>query len=135
MFLILLQPFLLFYAGGEISNRWLKLVYSLSSFAFTIGLLFTIMHWPYGRESIVLSLIICLLIYGHHFINDFNTTDTKRSIQDYLLLAWLFAVTLNFIGFYSNLEYEYFWYTKNVSSILLWINLIYAFYLSVGKSF
>ena len=134
-FLFILQPFLLFYAGGAISNRWLRLVYSLSTIVFTLGLLFTIMHWPYGSESIILNLTICTLIYGYHFVNDFNAIEKKRSIQEYLLLAWLIAVTTNFIGFFSHLDHEYLWEIKNISSILLWINLIYAFYLSIRKAF
>jgi len=135
MFLILLQPFLLFYACGEIQSRWLKLVYSLSAIAFTIGLFFTIMHWAYGRESIILSLTTCTLIYGYHFVNDFNAIEKKKSIQEYLLLTWLITVTTSFIGFFSHLDHEYLWEIKNASSILLWINLIYAFYLSVRKAF
>ena len=135
MFLILLQPFLLFYAGGEIQSRWLKLVYSLSAIAFTVGLFFTIMHWAYGRESIILSLTTCTLIYGYHFVNDFNAIEKKRSIQDYLLLAWFIAATISFIGINDHIQNEYFWYIRKTAAFLLWINLIYAFYLSVRKAF
>lgn len=125
-FLILIQPFLLFYAGANISNRWPKSLYFLSCTVYTIGQLFTIMHWPFGRGSVVLSITICFLVYGLHFVKDFNSTQSKRSIQDYLLLVWLFFLTILSFSFY---EHDYNYYIHDLASVLLWINVIYALYL------
>lgn len=120
--LILVQPFILFYAGAGIQNRWVNWLYIASGSVFALGLFLLILHWPYGQEMVSLSSSFCLLMFGYNFINS-----PVKQKQDYLLLAWLICFATHYIK--PDIPDLYRYYIRNAASILMWINVVYAIYL------
>jgi len=124
---IIVHIFMLFYAGGHIQTRWMKWSYISSSAIFSIGILLSIMHWP-GKDVVpAISTLICLFIFGFHFINQPDTNGSKRSLQDYLLLVWLIFSALNFLQL--DIPHAYNSAIYLISSLLLLINFVYVLYL------
>ena len=116
---LIFQCFLVFYIGADIPNRWMKWIYNLMGIVFSVGVLFKIMHWPYATEGISASATVCLAIAAYYYMNK-----SPRTIQDYLLIGWLFLLSLHFN--LIDIGNDYKWYISFFASALLWINMIYA---------
>jgi hypothetical protein len=121
---IFAQIFMLFYAGADIKIRWLNWLYVLAAIAFSVGLLFHILHWPLAEAFLTLGPIVCLIIFGYNFINK-----PRRNVQDYLLLAMLFFLTIHSMR--PEIPDLYRYYIHNIYSTLLWINFVCAVYLNL----
>jgi hypothetical protein len=113
------ECFLLFYIGADIPNRWMKWIYILMGIIFSLSILFKINHWPYGTEGLSVSTTVCLAIAAYYYINK-----SPKTIQNYLLIGWLFLLALHFNLTDIGLNYK--WYINLFASALLWINVIFA---------
>ena len=116
---LILQCFLLFYIGADIPNRWMKWIYIFMGIVFSLSILFKINHWPYGTEGLSVSTTVCLAIAAFYYMNK-----SPKTIQDYLLIGWLFSLALHFN--ITDISFDLKQYIGLLTSSLLWINVIYA---------
>ena len=113
------ECFLLFYIGADIPNRWMKWIYILMGIIFSLSIMFKINHWPYGTEGLSVSTTVCLAIAAYYYMNK-----SPKTIQNYLLIGWLFSLALFFNIRDISFDMKQYW--GLLTSSLLCINVIYA---------
>lgn len=107
--------FMLLLHGTFIKRKYFKILKGIMAIVI-IGILFAIMHWPYGKLMLVSGLIGIMITYLFSFLSK-----PIKNRLDIIKLAWVLVSFTNGILVYLHLiGYEY----QILQSVLMWLAII-----------
>ncbi len=107
--------FMLFYNGSFINSKYFK--YALSTITILIiGSLFSIMHWPFGREIVVSNIFLIGALYTISFLNK----KSKKRLDYFKLFLVLTKFIFGSLVFLHLLNQNF----NLLPSIIVWLTII-----------